>query len=265
MSSALRPRFAAFAAAVLVGVVLTGCGRAEPPATSAQPGSDSRQYRYQLAVLEEREVLFGGYIVAVRELSVPIDEPFTFTVKVCGAESPCALAAAPAPDGGEGLGSSQGGAPAEIKVGGQVSANLTTDMPGRVDGNSRPEQPIITATDEAEWEWRLQPSRDGQFLLTVHFTVLRQNSTEALLPEQKYVVPLTVRTTAEHTARSAWLGLKEVVGLLSAAGVSLAAVVTWVVSRMRRRKKAAATAGSAAKPTEPAEPASATSAAEAGD
>jgi hypothetical protein len=279
MSSALRPRLRAtfpvgiaMVGAVLAGVSLAGCGRAEPPATSsAQPGSDSRQYRYQLAVLAEREVLFGGYIVAVREVSVPIDEPFTFTVRVCGTESTCALTAAPPPEGGEGgegVGTSQGGGTAEIKVGGQVSATLTTDMPGQVDANTRTEQPIVTSTDEAEWEWRLRPSQDGQFLLTVHFSVLRQGSDEALLPDQKYVVPLTVRSTAGHTARSAWLGLKELIGLLSAAGVSLAAVVTWVVRRMTRRKRASAPttanepAGLAAKP---ASATSATSAADAGE
>jgi hypothetical protein len=151
---------------------------------------------------------------------VPIDEPFTFTVKVCGAESTCALSAAPAPESSEGVGSSQGGGPAQIKVGGQVIANLSTDMPGQVSANSGDRQPIITSADEAEWEWQLQPSQAGQFPLTVRFSVLRQDSDEALLPDQKYVVPLTVRSTAEHTARSAWLGLKEFIGLLSAAGVS---------------------------------------------
>jgi len=183
-------------------------------------------------------------------------------VKVCGPESACAQAAAPAPEGNAGLGASQGGGPAAVKVGGQVKATLTTDMPGQIAANSGDQQPIITSTDEAEWEWRLQPSQAGQFQLTVHFSVLRQNSTEALLPDQKYVVPLTVRSTAEHTARSAWLGLKEVIGLISAAGVSLAAVVAWVVSRTKRRKRAAAAADAPAQATEPA---AAKSAADAGE
>ena len=99
----------------------------------------------------------------------------------------------------------------------------------------------------------------------MHFSVLRQNSTEALLPDQKYVVPLTVRSTAEHTARSAWLGLKEVIGLISAAGVSLAAVVAWVVSRAKRRKRATAAAAAADAPAQATEPAAAKSAADAGE
>lgn len=73
--------------------------------------------------------------------------------------------------------------------------------------------------------------------LQTHLSILRAGTDEPLLADQTIEVTLTVSQTAAHTVKVAWLGLKEIITVLGAAGVSLVAVVAYLVRRARRRTR----------------------------
>jgi hypothetical protein len=131
---------------------------------------------------------------------------------------------------------------AVVRVGGLVSTRLTSNMPGSIAPLGSAVQPVLTPDDRAVWQWDLTPSRSGSYLLQVHVSVLRAETNQPLIADQVIEIPLTVEQTAAKTAERAWFGIKEVVGVLSAAGVSLVAVVgffvRWLVKRRRRARAA---------------------------
>jgi len=98
------------------------------------------------------------------------------------------------------------------------------------------------------WEWLVTPHKTGSFTLQVHLTVLQGGTGSALLPDQTVDIPIQVNQTSENTLASIWNGIKEFSLVLGASGVSLGAIIVFVVRRIRRRREPAA-AGAATGPT----------------
>ena len=126
-----------------------------------------------------------------------------------------------------------------------VRTRLTSDVPGTVTPYGTEIQPVLTPDDRAKWEWDITPTQAGVYELQVHVSVLRADTEQPLIADQVIEIPVTVEQTNAKRAEQAWFGIKEVVGVLGAAGVSLVAVVGFIVRSVvkRRRTRRAASAG----------------------
>jgi len=262
----------AMAIGLLGLVVLAGCAGSE---NAAPPGS-SDQAQYVKRVLEDREYLFDGYAATVSSVRVPVDETYRLTVRVCGERSGCVGGpsasvsptpggptttpnTSPSPPSSTSPGTSESPEPSEsslppapgeavVRVGGMVRARLTTDMPGTMTPLGTDIQPVLTPEDRATWEWDLTPSQAGRWQLQVHVSVLKAETDQPLIADQVITIPMRVDQTNAKRAEQAWFGIKEVVGVLSAAGVSLVAVVGFVVRSAVKRRRARAAALAAQQP-----------------
>jgi hypothetical protein len=129
-----------------------------------------------------------------------------------------------------------------------VRARLTSDMPGTVTPLGTDVQPVLTPEDRATWQWDLTPSQAGRWELQVHVSVLKTETDQPLIADQVITIPMRVDQTNAKRAEQAWFGIKEVVGVLSAAGVSLVAVVGFIVRSVVKRRRARAAALAAQRP-----------------
>ena len=251
-------------AAGLVGLVaLNACGiPAEPPPTSQD------QEQFIKSFLADRAFLFDGYATTVTSIRMPVDDTYRLTVRVCGEKAGCTAhftgTASPGTSASASAPVSPGASPAasptpvpsgtssvtpdpsahptllpgetRVRIGGLISTRLTSNMPGTVNRLSSEIQPVVTPADLATWQWDVTPSRVGEYRLQVHVSVLRAETSQPLIADQVIEIPLTVDRTVAKTAEQAWFGMKEVLTVLSAAGVSLVAVVGFVVRRFVKRR-----------------------------
>ncbi len=127
-----------------------------------------------------------------------------------------------------------------VRIGGLISTRLTSNMPGTVRPLSSEIQPVVTPEDRATWQWDVTPSSVGVYRLQVHVSVLRAETSQPLIADQVIEIPLTVDRTLAKTAEQAWFGMKEFLTVLSAAGISLVAVVGFIVRRIIKRRRARA-------------------------
>lgn len=247
----------AVAGALLALATLGACGATESPgAVGAQD-----QGSFVRSVLQDRTFLFDGYAVATSSVRMPVDDTYRLTVRVCGNQASCGATptatpteeptpttaptatadGTPSPDPTPTASASPSLAPGEARVlvGGLISGRLTSDMPGTIALLSSQVQPVLTPEDRATWQWDVTPTSAGTYTLQVHLTVLRAETSQPLIADQVIEIPLQVNQTAAKTAEQAWFGVKEVVGVLSAAGVSLVAVIgfaaRWFIKRRRAR------------------------------
>jgi hypothetical protein len=264
-------------------VVLVGC--ASGGENAAPPGS-SDQAQYVKRLLENREYLFNGYAATVTSVRIPVDDTYRLTVRVCGDRSGCvagpSASVSPTPGGpttspntspspsastspdtspwpgtSESPGPSESSAPpasgeAVLRVGGMVRARLTSDMPGTMTPLGTDIQPVLTPEDRATWEWDLTPSQAGTWELQVHVSVLAADTEQPLIADQVITIPMRVDQTNAKRAERAWFGIKEVVGVLGAAGISLVAVIGFIARSVVKRRRARAAAAAAQQP--PANP-----------
>ena len=264
----------ALAIGLLGLVVLVGCAGSE----NAAPPSSSDQAQYVKRLLEDREYLFDGYAATVSSVRVPVDETYRLTVRVCGERSGCvggpspsvsptpprtgepplpststSPSASPSPGTAESPGPTESSAPpvpgeAVVRVGGMVRARLTTDMPGTMTPLGSDIQPVLTPEDRATWQWDLTPSQAGTWQLQVHVSVLKAETDQPLIADQVITIPMAVDQTNAKRAEQAWFGIKEVVGVLGAAGVSLVAVIGFIARSVVKRRRARAAAAAAQQP-----------------
>jgi hypothetical protein len=252
-------------AAGLVGLVaVNACGiPAEPPPTSED------QEQFIKSFLVDRAFLFDGYATTVTSIRMPVDDTYRLTVRVCGEQAGCTAqftrtaspgtsasasgtspekSPTPVPSGTSSVTPDPSVHPsllpgeARVRIGGLISTSLTSNMPGTVTRLSSEIQPVVTAEDVATWQWDVTPSRVGAYQLQVHVSVLRAETSQPLIADQVIEIPMTVDRTLAKTAEQAWFGMKEVLAVLSAAGVSLVAVVGFVVRRFVKRRRARAAA-----------------------
>ncbi len=262
----------AMAIGLLGLVVLAGCAGSE----SAAPPSSSDQAQYVKRLLEDREYLFDGYAATVSSVRVPVDETYRLPLRVCGEQAGCLGGpsasvsptqggptttpnTSPSPPASTSPGTSQSPEPsasslppapgeAVVQVGGMVRARLTTDMPGTMTPLGTDIQPVLTPEDRATWQWDLTPSQAGSWQLQVHVSVLKAETDQPLIADQVITIPMRVDQTNAKRAEQAWFGIKEVVGVLSAAGVSLVAVVGFIARGFVKRRRARAAALAAQRP-----------------
>lgn len=262
----------ALAIGLLGLVVLVGCAGSE----NAAPPNSSDQAQYVKRLLEDREYLFDGYAATVSSVRVPVDETYRLTVRVCGERSGCVGGpspsvsptpggpttspnTSPSPSSSTSPATSQSPDPSEsslppapgeavVRVGGMVRARLTTDMPGTMTPLGSDIQPVLTPEDRATWQWDLTPSQAGTWQLQVHVSVLKAETDQPLIADQVITIPMAVDQTNAKRAEQAWFGIKEVVGVLGAAGVSLVAVIGFIARSVVKRRRARAAAAAAQQP-----------------
>jgi hypothetical protein len=248
-------RMVALAAAVaLLGLVaLNACGISEEP-----PPTSQDQEQFIKSFLADRAFLFDGYATTVTSIRMPVDDTYRLTVRVCGERAGCAAhltgTASPGTSASASASASASVTPepsvqpslfpgeTRVRIGGLISTRLTSNMPGAIRRLSSEIQPVVTPEDLATWQWDVTPSRVGEYRLQVHVSVLRAETSQPLIADQVIEIPLTVDRTLAKTAEQAWFGMKEVLTVLSAAGVSLVAVVGFIVRRHRKRRRARAAA-----------------------
>jgi hypothetical protein len=148
-----------------------------------------------------------------------------------------------------------------VQIGGQVLVTATGSPTLTIQPLSQPVQPVLLKTESASWSFNVIPSVLGDFTLAVHISVLQGASGPLLLPEQTVNIPLQVFQTGGDRivsgASSFWKVVQAVAAVLGATGISVGAVVTFLVRRVRRRRRAAAAAVPVgAPPTYPAPSAS---------
>lgn len=203
-----------------------------------QPGDASvTQCSYVISIENGRKVLTAGFVTYVSSVSTDIGHSVEFTATVCGA----AASRCRAPSSVNTSTTRPSTTQTPIQVGGNIRARLTSDMPdaqGQITLESSEDQPVVESTDAASWTWRIQPSSPGDFDLIVSFTVLLGSSSSSLTPDMSYHASLTVRQTTSHAIGSWWQSfgdfIKSLGGILSALGVSVAAVVLWIVRRTKK-------------------------------
>jgi len=174
----------------------------EPPVNS--PAS-SAQESYKESVRQDRQALFDGYVWTEAHQTGRVGKSTPIVVRVCGAKSiECAASAAPPLLGTTSAAPTKPAEPtpmgpflpsATIKIGGQVRAHATTDMPGRLEQVSAEVQPLILDTDFATWRWSIRPSSGGYYTIQVLFTVLSSDTGTPLLPDESIEIPLSVEPT----------------------------------------------------------------------
>jgi hypothetical protein len=145
-----------------------------------------------------------------------------------------------------------------VQIGGQVLVTATGSPTLTIQPLSQPVQPVLLKTESASWSFNVIPSVLGDFTLAVHISVLRGASGPLLLPEQTVNIPVQVFQTGGDRivsgASSFWKIVQQVAAVLGAAGISLGAVVTFLVRRVRRRRRVAAAAVPAGVPSPPPYP-----------
>ena len=264
-------RMVALAVAVaLLGIVALSAGCA----SEGSPPSSEDQEQFIKSFLADRAFLFDGYATTVTSIRMAIDDTYRLTVRVCGERAGCtahftgtaspgtsasasawasasvspAASLTPVPSGTSSVTPEPSVEPsllpgeARVRIGGLISTRLTSNMPGTVRPLSSEIQPVVTPEDRATWQWDVTPTHVGEYLLQVHVSVLRAETSQPLIADQVVEIPLTVDRTLAKTAEQAWFGMKEVLTVLGAAGVSLVAVVgfvgRWFIKRRRARAAA---------------------------
>jgi hypothetical protein len=146
-----------------------------------------------------------------------------------------------------------------VQIGGQVLVTATGSPTLTIQPLSQPVQPVLLKTESAAWSFNVIPSVLGDVTLAVHISVLQGASGPLLLPEQTVNIPVQVFQTGGDRivsgASSFWKVVQQVAAVLGAAGISLGAVVTFLVRRVRRRRRATAAAVPAGMPSPPTYPA----------
>ena len=243
------------------------------------------QEQFLKSFLADREFLFDGYATTVTSIRMPVDDTYRLTVRVCGERAGCtanvtgtatpgtsaSASASTSPDASASLTPAPSGTPlptpvpsvtpsptaepsvepsllpgeTRVRIGGLVSTRLTSNMPGAINPLGSEIQPVVTPEDRATWQWDLTPSRVGAYRLQVHVSILRAQTSQPLIADQVIEIPLTVEQTLANTAEQAWFGMKEVLTVLGAAGVSLVAVIGFVVRWFVKRRRARAAAAKA--------------------
>ncbi|HLT09321.1 MAG TPA: hypothetical protein VK028_00765, partial [Micromonosporaceae bacterium] len=130
-----------------------------------------------------------------------------------------------------------------VVVGGLIRARLTTDMAGTVTPRSSEIQPVLVPEDRAFWQWDIKPTSSGEYTVTVHLTVLEADTDVPLIADQVLAIPLQVNQTPRKVASQAWFGIKEIATVLGALGVSVVAVVGFLVRWFIKRRRVRPGAG----------------------
>ena len=142
-----------------------------------------------------------------------------------------------------------------VQIGGQVLVTATGSPTLTIQPLSQPVQPVLLKTESASWSFNVIPSVLGDFTLAVHISVLQGASGPLLLPEETVNIPIQVYQTGGDLivsgAGSFWKVVQQVAAVLGATGISVGAVVTFLVRRVRRRRLAAAAAVPAGVPASP--------------
>ncbi len=237
----------AFGAAVVISfatvLATVFSGNGEWAGTSGYTGkpctATSAQARFQCTVIQDRSALTLGNLVALRKLTIPLDQADQFEVTVCGDRSAECSQPATAPDSSPAPGST--GAP-HVLVGGYISAKLTSDMPGQIEPESEQVQPVISDTDAATWIWEIEPTQAGTYSASLTVTPLLGTSSTPLVAGVPYVIRLTVtESTSQHLSLAAGTVIHGSVVIISVFGATtLAGMGTWIWGRVRKRRKASA-------------------------
>ena len=133
-----------------------------------------------------------------------------------------------------------------VQIGGQVLVTATGSPTLTIQPLSQPVQPVLLKTESASWSFNVIPSALGAFDLAVHISVLQGANGPPLLPEQTISIPLEVYQTGGDRiatgASSFWKVVQQVAAVVGATGISVGAVATFLVRRVRRRRRASAAA-----------------------
>jgi hypothetical protein len=258
------------AAVVVMGLGLAGCGAGSPPSSAVNPGTGSDQSLYVASALQDRNFLFDGFVVTHRTVSTGVNQALTVLVEVCGSQaashdcqtyrrglpseltdaSPSA-SSSPTPSATSSASPTAPANPDLVRLGGLIKTTLTSPMPGQIQAESTEQQPVLTSTESASWEWVVTPTATGSYTLQVHLSVLQGSTGAALLPDQTVDISLDVHQTNENTVQGVWNGIKEFAVVLGASGVTLGAIIAFVARRLRRRKTPAGAAPLTGPPSPP--------------
>lgn len=217
---------------ILGGVFLWVGPAAKPPACASQAIDIqlNPQCAWIIEIENERSALTEGYLLYPASLDVDVNHPVDLNASLY---SPAAYKQAQATGRLPELRMTQ------TQIGGDIRAQLTSDMPGSTSAQSSEDQPIIGDGDIARWTWHLVPSRPGRFQLTLTFNVLRGGSSSLLTPDADFEITLNVHRTSTYLVSSVWHTIIDFFaglgGILSAIGITAAAVVLWLVRHLRKR------------------------------
>jgi hypothetical protein len=222
-------------AALIAGVA--GCREDVNPCAGVTPGSTT-QCAYNAAVLQDRHALFPGYLSMQNQISVPLGQPYTIAVIVCGsAMSACNGVQHPAAHSQSEPARLQG----RLLVGARILATLAGNLPGQIYSISLGVQPIIARTDRATWMWTLIPSRAGTFNLILTFTPLSATSDSPLIASVSFPVRVMVIASTSQSVSAAFGSffnkLKELATMFDALGFStIGGISLWLYQRAKRRR-----------------------------
>ena len=226
--------------AVLVTTVpvlafLAGAGSMTGDGRSVGVGQGDVQASYR----RDRASLLDGVVETPKSVTVEAGSSERFVATVCGPASTECGEPVPAATTGEQR--------TPMKTGARISAWAVSAPDVQVSPADAVVQPIIDKSDDATWEWYVKPARAGDFTVSLHFRVLRGETSEALTSDK--VLNVTIR--AEEPPRSAtdyakatggWFKeyLGWLVGLIGALGITGPMILTAVKAfRARRRRPAA--------------------------
>lgn len=214
----------------------------DPAVIGHTPGSS--QSDVQAAYLGDRAALHDGVVETEKSITVTVGRSYDLEALVCGsASSRCDEPASPGP-AVPGPASSRSGTP--IKTGARISAWATASDGVRVSPGEAVIQPVLDKSDDASWRWYVTPSLAGEHDLTLHFRILRGETTDqALVPDSLLhvgvtaVAPPTVspeKNTPVLRTAFGWFtdSITWVVGLLGALSITGPMLVT-AGKRLRHR------------------------------
>jgi hypothetical protein len=240
-----RRRWAWAVAASLVAVLAAGLAGL----SITRVGSGhcaSQQCKYQAVILKDRSALSPGYILVHDSISIPLGQPYIFGVTACGQHAMSCGSYSLADY------SSSKSEPSRFRgkllVGARILAILEgDDITGSVQALTPEVEPVIASTDKAAWEWLIEPSRGGNYVLNLTLTPLEGDTNSPLVASISLPIHVNVTMTwwqkvyfgPFSSVRNFILGLG---GLLGALGISVATVVLLM---LRHRKGRSATQKSA--------------------
>ena len=200
---------------------------------------DSRQLQYQRAVEAERAALVPARLSYPGDVAVDVGDPVTLTVNLTPGSPEPGTASREAP----------------AAAGALVAARLAGDGSVRIEPQSPERQPVVAPGDHGVWKFAVSAEKPGRRDLTLTVVVYRGASDEPLATSGPFTVPVHVRATFGYRLEQAG---GAVTGLLAFVGVSGGVAFTWLLRRVRRKRRTTPRTTSRTKPpataTEPEPP-----------
>jgi hypothetical protein len=238
---------------LLVSVGACGSSNSNPPTDS---GSGT-QWDFQQTVLNDRGDLFSAALRTRGPDRVNVGAPFTIEVQVCGPAAGCGASASgssaqptssmlptafPTASTQPTASPTPAASPeATVKAGAIMQVRLDTDMNGKIIRSPPDKQPVIAASDSAEWSWRLRADAPGRYQFAIHVAPLARDTELPLEAEVVSTVTVTVADTMRHRLGSAWSLASGIfatagvaVGVLAAMGGAAVGARKWWVARLRK-------------------------------